>query len=146
MAHMIEINDSHDGLLTVTLPMLLHQIGLYGANLNWSILYLSATGDLGEDKSIVDLEDNISSSPNGFCLEWQELNELADRFDQIFDILIVGSVSESSIQKYTDDEDLHLNYPVVLDLFDGAYWRVYSEDESLIEKLADKFTDVKLSK
>lgn len=146
MAHMIEISDSYNGLLTVTLPMLLNEIGAEGANLSWSILYLSATGDLGEDKSMVDFEDNISSSPNGVCLEWQELNDLADKFDQIFDTLIVGSVSKNSIQKYADDEDLYLNYPVVLDLFDGAYWRVYSEGESLIEKLADKFTDIKLSR
>lgn len=146
MAHMIEVSDSRNGLLTVTLPMLLNEVGAAGANLNWSLFYLSATGDLGEDKSIVDFEENISNSPNGFCLEWLELNDLAGKFDQIFDTLIVGSIDKDSIRKYADDEDLYLNYPVVLDLFDGAYWRVYSEDESLIKKLADKFVDIKLSR
>lgn len=146
MAHMIDISDSHNGLLTVTLPMLLNEVGAEGANLNWSLLHLSATGDLGKGKSIVDFEDNISNSPNGFCLEWHELNDLADKFDQIFDTLIIGSVSKGSIHKYTHDEDLYLKYTVVFDLFDGAYWRVYSEDESLIEKLADKFVDIKISR
>jgi hypothetical protein len=146
MAHMIEIADSHNGLLTVTLPMLLDEIGAEGANLNWSFLYLSATGDLGEGKSIVDFEDNISNSSNGFCLEWQELNSLSHKFEQVFDTLIIGSVSKNSIQKYTDDEDLYSNYAVVLDLFDGAYWRVYSENESLIKNLGNKFFDIKFSR
>ncbi len=146
MAHMIEINDSHNGLLTVTLPMLLSEINKDFSYLSWSLLYLSATGDLGKDRSIVDLEDSISSSPDGFCLEWEELSDIADKFDQVFDTLIVGSTSKGSIQKYENDEDLYLNYSIVLDLFDGAYWRVYSEDESLIKKLADKFSDIKLSR
>ncbi len=146
MAHMIEISDSQNGLLTVTLPMILNEIGAESINLTWSLLYLSATGNLGEDKSIVDFEDDISSSPNGFCLEWKELNDLADKFDQIFDILIIGTDSKDAIQKYTNDDDLYLNYPVVLDLFDGAYWRIYSEDEAFIERLADKFIDIKLSR
>ncbi|MDO6708980.1 hypothetical protein [Photobacterium sp. 1_MG-2023] len=98
MTHMIEISDSSNGLLTVTLPMILNKIGVDGASLSWSLLYLSATGDLGEDKSIVDFEDSISDSPNGFCLEWQELNDLSHNFDQIFDTLIVGSTSKESIK------------------------------------------------
>ena len=146
MAHMIEISDDCNGLLAVTLPMLLDEVGAEGANLNWSLLYLSATGNLGEGKSIVDFEDNISNSPNGFCLNWPELNSLAGKFDQLFDVLIVASVDKDSIRKYTDDEDLYLNYPVVLDLFDGAYWKVYSENEALIERLANKFVDIKLSR
>lgn len=146
MAHMIEISDSQNGLLTVTLPMILSEIGAESTNLTWSLLYLSATGNLGKDKSIVDFEDNISNSPNGFCLEWKELNNLAGKFDQIFDILIIGADSKDAIQKYANDDDLYLNYPVVLDLFDSAYWRIYSEDETFIERLTDKFVDIKLSR
>jgi hypothetical protein len=109
-------------------------------------LYLSATGDLGEDKSIVDFEEHISDSSNGFCLGWQELNNLSHKFDQIFDTLIVGSTSKESIKRYADDEDLYSNYAVVLDLLDGAYWRVYATDESIIERLSAKFSDIKLSR
>lgn len=146
MAHMIEISDSCNGLLTVTLPMLLAELGMDGANLSWSILYLSATGDLGEGESIVDFEDYISNSPDGFCLGWRELNDLSAKFDQIFDMLIAGASDKGSIKKYTNEEDLYSNYEVVLDLFDGAYWKVYAEDEALIDRLAKKFTEIKISK
>ena len=68
MAHMIEINDSRDGVLSATLPMILNEIGEQGSNLHWSFLYLYATGDLGELGSIPDLEEKISNSPVGFVL------------------------------------------------------------------------------
>ena len=45
------------------------------------------------------------------------------KFDQMLDTLIVGSLKRDSIKKYKDDEELYSNYKVVLDLFDGAYWR-----------------------
>ena len=146
MSHMIEIKDSKDGLLTVTLPMLLQEIGLRGENLHWSIFYLYATGDLGEDKSMVDFEESISNSPNGLCLGWHELNELSVKFDQMFDTVIVGSSDKAAIKKIKDDEELYSKYSVVLDLFDGAYWRVYADDETIIESLANRFSDVELSR
>jgi hypothetical protein len=143
---MIQISDSSNGLLTATLPMILNGIGADGAKLYWSLLYLSATGDLGDGKSIVDFEDDISASPNGFYLVWQELDELSHKFDQIFDILIVGSTIKESIKKYTNDEDLYSNFPIVIDLFDGAYWRVYASDEEIIRRLSSNFSDIKLSR
>jgi hypothetical protein len=146
MPHMIEIRDSDHGLLAVTLPMLLSEIGLKGSNLHWSLFYLYATGNLGDDKSMVDFEDEISNLPNGFCLSWGELNKLSVKFDQMFDALIIGSSSKDSIKKYDEDEDLYSNYAVVIDLFDGAYWRVYAEDEHLIGNLANRFSDIELSR
>lgn len=146
MAHMVEINDSKDGLLTVTLPMLLDEISPSGEKLHWSIFYLSATGDLGDDRSIVDFENEISDSDKGFFLSWNELKTLSVKFDQVFDTLIVGAANKEDIKKYDDDEKLYSNFDVVLDLFDGAYWRVYSEDDSIIKKMANKFSEVKLSR
>ena len=62
MTHMIEINDSKNNLLTVELYTILDEIGDKGSALHWSIFYLWATGDLGDGKSIVDLEEQISKS------------------------------------------------------------------------------------
>ena len=146
MAHMIEIKDNSAGLLTVTLPMILNDIGEKGANFNWSFLYLSATGNLGENLSMVDFEKSILDSPSGFCLDWWKLNDISHKFDQVFDALIVASINKESIRKYADEDELYLNYVVVLDLFDGAYWRVYAADESIIESLSAKFSDIKLSR
>lgn len=142
MSHMIEISDSQDGLL----PTLLKELGSEGLKLNWALLYLYATGDLGENKSIIDFENDIEKSPHGFCLSWQELNQLANKLDQVFDILIVGAISTDMIRKYKEDKDLYLNSYIVFELIDGSCWEVYSEDTSFIEKLAARFIDVKLSK
>lgn len=146
MAHIVEINDSKDGLLAVTLPMLLDEISSRGEKLHWSIFYLSATGDLGDDRSIVDFEDEISDSDKGFLLSWDELKALSIKFDQIFDTLIIGAANKEDIKKYDDDEKLYSKFDIVLDLFDGAYWQVYSKDESVIDKMANKFSKVKLSR
>lgn len=144
MVHMIEINDSKNGLLTVTLPMILEEISSSGEKLHWSIFYLYAIGDLGAGKSIMDLENEISDSDRGFFLSWNELKSLSAKFDQVFDVVIIGAKNKKDIKKYDNDEKLYLNFDVVLDLFDGAYWRVYSEDKSIIKKMANKFSDVQL--
>jgi len=145
MAHIIEINDAKNGVLVPALPKLIYEIGSKGNGLYWSIFYLYATGDIGENKSIVDFEEEIINSSNGYCLSWEELKDLSGRFDQIFDVLIVGAPCKKAIKKHDKEEDLLSNCSIVIDLFDGACWKVYSEDESVIGQLENAFFDTKLS-
>lgn len=141
MAHMIDIKDSRNGALTATLSDILEAIGPTGKNLVWSIFHLWAVGDLGEGKDMVEFEQEISAAPNGFLLNLRKLNELSHKFDQIIDTVIVGALHRDSITKCQDEHKLYSMHDLVLDLFDGAYWRVYAKDESVIDELSRKFLD-----
>ena len=144
MTSTIEINDSKNGILSVELQDLLNEIGAKGETLNWALFYLYATGDLGDDKSMGDFEDEISDSKNGLLISWEELKSLSLKFDQIYDTLIVGNLDKEAIKKCDNDEELYSKFDVVLDLFDGAYWRVHSKYKGILKRMLGKFTDTKV--
>lgn len=143
MNKLIDIEDSENGLLTVTLTTLLNQIGPIGERLHWSIFYLYATGDLGEGQCIVELEEKVSNLEQGLILSWSELNELATKFDQMFDIIVVASADQNSITRCDNDKELYSKHLIVIELFDGAYWRIYAEDEDIVKNLETQFNETK---
>jgi hypothetical protein len=133
-----EIKIDYDQQLKPTLPSLLKEIESFGKNLTWTILDLWATGDLGEGKSILDLEKNIKTSETGMILNWDELCELSNKFYQVIEIRFAGSTNINLIER----KDIHNNFSsseIYIDLTDGYSWEIHTKNQALIEHLKNIF-------
>lgn len=104
----------------------------------WSILDLEAIGDISTiwQRGILDLEANIKYLPQGLILSWQMLVQLAQKFDQVINTVIVGCQKVSKIPSLEPNVDLDEPCEIVLELIDSSVWRIYTKDKLLSAKLA----------
>ncbi len=138
----IRIQDlTESGYVAVELPDILKEVQ-NGDSFHWSILCLEASGNLGEGKSIVEFENEISDSKNGLFISWDDLNILSKKFHQIIDMVLIGCKNEISLQRYKTDQEMYEACDIVIDMFDSSYWKIFSKDEKFIDRLAAKFKDV----
>jgi hypothetical protein len=99
----------------------------------WSILDLEAIGDISTiwERGILDLEVNIKYLPQGLILSWQMLVQLAQKFDQVINTVIVGCQKVSKIPSLEPNVNLDEPCEIVLELIDSSVWRIYTKDELL---------------
>jgi len=119
--------------------------GLEGDSLKWSLLSLWATGDLGEGKSIPDLENTIAESPRGILLSFDELKKLSGCFDQVMDTLIIGCSSLENIARYDNEQEMFAACDVVIEMDDSTSWIIHSHDRKLIEQITSKFKNSEIA-
>lgn len=125
----------------VTLPMILERFSEEGQKLSWSILNLDASGDLGEDKPIPEFESFILKSPQGYPLEWDELCDMAARFEQVIGLLLIGCKNKETILGFTEvfrDVDLS-NCEIIIYIDDGEFVSIEAKDEKIIERVEKCF-------
>lgn len=140
MVYGIQINDKDNGVVSVSLLDILNCFE--GKDLFWSILYLYSRGDLGEGKSIPEFEDAIEQSEKGILFTWLDLKELAGKFHEVWDLVLIGCQNQSNIRRYKSDEEMFANCEVVIEMVDSSYWLVHSHDENLIKKISGSFQEV----
>jgi hypothetical protein len=138
----IRILDNKNGVVSVKLPDILDE-KLNGDSLYWSILFLEASGHLGENKSILEFCKQINKSQNGLILQWSELKSLAYKFFQVIDIIILGCKDSNLLHRYDDDQEMYESCDIFIEMFDSWFWQVFSKDKQLIDRLASKFKDIK---
>jgi hypothetical protein len=124
--------------------MLLDDIGAIGNDYLWSILELEAEGDLGDTQTYIDI-DNAIKHQNGYCLTWDRLKELASKFDQVINTIIVASKDINFIAAHKNDFDnMYKNFPLVIAILDGDFWEVSTSDDNLIKKFKSKYEHVEI--
>jgi len=135
MFYELKIFDIHNNI--VSLSDILNNFK--GEHLHWSLLYLWATGDLGEGKSIIDLEETIANSPKGLSLSFIELKKLSNCFYQVIDTIIIGCTKIDDIRRYDTDEEMYYKCEIVIEMVDSSYWLIYSKNKEQIKQFARKF-------
>lgn len=138
----IRILDKENRVVCVTLPDILKEIH-NGNSFHWSILYLYASGDLGENKSIVDFSDTLNKSEKGLYINWDDLNLLSNKFWEIIDIIIIGCKDEKQLHRYENDQMMYETCDIVIEFVDSGFWQIFTNDEDLIKRLAKKFKDIR---
>ena len=145
MPGMIEIRDKDtQGVLVVELSDLLELLAAEGPLLAWAILDLYATGDLGDDRSMLDLERQIAESPTGLRLSWDELGALASAFTQVIDGVFVGCRDAASIPPLHSKAELYARCEIVLEAVDSTLWAVYARDDRVLRRLRGAFHDIQM--
>lgn len=139
----IRIEDcKENGVISVQLTDILEEI--YDGDLfYWSILYLYSVGHLGEGKSLPEFEKQIFDSENGFFISWMELNALAKKFYQVYDITLIACSNKEFLKRYTNDLEMYETCDICIEMVDSSYWEVFSKNENLIARLAAKFKNIK---
>ena len=138
----IRILDSKDNYVYVKLTDILEEIN-NGNLFHWSILYLEADGDFEDVISTHICEEQIRVSEKGFFITWEELNVLSKNFDQVIDIVLLGCKDENLLHRYENDQEKYETCDITIEMVDSCYWEVFSKDESLINRLAAKFKEIK---
>src|ERR1700733_15163017 len=138
----IRISNKERRVVIVNLPDILIEIN-NGKKYFWSILYLYACADLGENKSISEFEKQINESENGLLIDWDELNSIGNKFYQIYDIIIIASKDTTFLHRYQNDQEMYETCDIVIEMIDCGFWQVLSKDIDLINRLASKFKDIK---
>lgn len=133
----------HDGkeILDVTPKEILTLIP-DGKNLNWAILFLEATGDLGE-KKWAEL-DSAHTLEKGYWIAWKDLVSTCNKFWQVIDITIIGCKDKENLKQYKKDIDMYESCDIVIEIIDGGYCEVFSKDHDLINRLAKSYNDIEL--
>lgn len=141
----IRIKDiSSNNVVSVELSDILKEI-IDGNSLCWSILYIDALERLGGIRGSLTyevLERECNQSEKGFSINWSDLNELSKEFNQIIDIILVGCRDINLIKRYEVDQEMYESCDIYIEMHDSCFWEVFSNDESLINRLVAKFKDV----
>lgn len=147
MKNILQINDSDssDSYIIVSLKDILDALPTEYENFYWSLFEIEAIGDLGEDRSMPEFEDEVLEQPSGMPFNWQELNELAEKLDDIINIIITGN-QEKKLKSYKGEHDLIQSSDILIEFFDSTYWRIYSSDKKVLNEIAKSFSDTKLLK
>lgn len=138
----IRILDDIDNVISVKFFDILKEIE-NGNSYHWAILFLWGVGDLGEDKSMVEFENQINHSERGLFISWDDMCTLSTKFHQIIDILIIGCVDKNLLRRYENDQEMYETCDIVIEMFDSSFWGVFSKNDNLIDRLAVKFKEVK---
>ena len=110
-----------------------------GDEFYWSILGLWMTGDLGLGQSVLDLENRIKNLENGLFISWEDLNDLAKKIWQTIEISVIGCKDKKLLLRYEDDQEMYETCDIVIQMIDSSYWEIFSKDERLVNRLAEKF-------
>ncbi len=129
--------DKKNGFLSFDLIDVLQQLD--GSSLHWSILELEASGDLGEGKSILDLEATIRESPHGLLISWDDLVVLASKLHQVVWGLIIGSSDPTALKNYPSEMEASRNCDIVIYMFDSSYCDVYARDTASLDRILERF-------
>lgn len=135
----IEIQDSENGVLTVTLKRILDALGSSISTLHWRLLSLWAVGELPGERSILAYEQLAESSEYGLELSWPELTLMADNVSQIIDSVFVAfraPVEPGLLSRREKDAVL------VIEAIDSTFWRVSSQSIENINQIEQCFFDV----
>lgn len=137
----IKISDGKE-ILEVKLNDILDQLP-NGAQYYWSILFLDGMPYPNLAQSIVKYEDSIHKSKDGILIEWSDLLQLQNKYSQIYEATILGSANKSNLHHYDDENTMQDSCDFVINLIDCSFWEVYSKDQKLIDRLKNKFKEVK---
>ena len=137
----IRVVDKENGHICVNLSDILKEIS-EGDSYFWSILYLYAFGYKGDMASKIS-EDKINKSERGVLITWKDLNFFSLQYDQFIDATIIGCKDQTILKRYPEQE-MYETCDIVIVMFDSSYWEIFSKDESLINRLANKFKEVEL--
>ena len=138
----IRILDNKNEIVSVKLLDILDVIS-YGELFNWAILYSYVILKPNQRINILELEEKINNSKNGYKVSWEKLKQLAEKIHQEIDIIIIGCKNKENLHKYREDQEMYESCDIVIEMIDSGYWEVFSKDKTLIDKLAKKFKDTK---
>jgi hypothetical protein len=143
MGQTIEIRDTDaGGVLTVQLRDILSVMPPEFRHRDWQVYELRATGNLGNSRSLPDLESRVETSAQGIVFSWNELWELSDKLDQVIDAIVILPRKVPLVFKAKDIQKIRDESDVMIEAVDSTFWRVFSRDEKVLNALRGRYKAV----
>lgn len=140
--NIVEIMDTdNDGILAVQLVTVLERLATSNSNvttLEWCLLELEATGDLGPQWDWVSLNTAIDSSRQGLVLKWGDLYALAGKIIQTINALIIGKKKDVTLQKSNWSQACE----IAVEFIDSSVCRVSTGNPNVVAALQDSYRKV----
>ena len=105
-----------------------------GEKYNWSMLYIEAKGNLG-DQSMIEFEKKIYNSEKGVAMNWKEVIDISSKIEDTVDLLLIGCKDVRTINKFENDKDMYQKCDVVIEMIDSSYWLIHSNNEDIINNI-----------
>jgi hypothetical protein len=139
----IQIRDPQGGYLSFDLREILANLNSIGPTLKWYILTLEVQSHPNSGFSVLELEKEISKSPNGKLMTWKQLCELASQLVQTLNCVIVG-ISPETEPPSLPLEETYRGDRIIIAAFDSSHWTVCVPTQDLTQKLQAAFRDTRL--
>ena len=140
--------DNTDIQKEITLPNILGELNQEGKLLMWSLLELEAVGNLGEDKSIPEFQNQIMKTREGFLLNWDELWDLSNKFSLVINCILIACKNKQAIldltKKYKDTKDILPNCEIAIEINDGEFLNFYAKEKNVSTKITKRFGSLPL--
>lgn len=145
MKKIIQIDDSCNDVLTVNLKDILNLLPTKYRTYCWSLFEIEAAGSLSEERPMPEFENEVLSYPSGMPFSWIELSDFSNKLESIINITIAGN-QNSTIKPYEGEHELIQSSEILIEFFDSSYWRIYTADREVLEKIKISFSDTKILK
>lgn len=130
MIYALKVKGSSPKILSVSLKEVLDCVS-NSENIQWSILWLTAVGNL-EPESVIAIEERANQSANGLEVSWPFLLEFAEKVSQIIEIILLGNTSPEQLHRYENDNEMYSSCDYILELIDSSYWLLHSKNAEFI--------------
>lgn len=143
----IIIEDERNGIISVKLSRILEEIE-NGDSFYWDIFWIWAIGDI-ENPALYgfhqqDYQEEINRLSDGFMISWEQLLLFSKEVVQIINIIVLGSKDPALLKNYETEDEMYNNCNIFIGMYDGSFWKIFSKDGKLIDRLAEKFNDIVL--
>lgn len=113
---------------------------------HWTMLeFYGGVGDLSPMTNILELEKQVLEAPYGVDFSWKDLEEIANKLEDALDIIVVANERKKINGSVDILDEYHRTNDITFELFDRCFWIVSSNSESLIQRIKNRFYDVKPS-
>jgi hypothetical protein len=101
--------------------------------LKWKLMFLEGTYN---DREVLPLETQVNSSEYGVALSYQQVKELSNRVNDLWNLLLVGQFEKNNVvRKGDEDAEIFDSSDVVIEYFDSSYWTITSSNIVFIESV-----------
>lgn len=140
----IEIHGLNVAVLSVTLRDILEVLksGIQQP-FYWKLLLIEATSNKGFLGSILEYEKKIELAKDGTSYEIEDLMNLSDQLDQIYNLTLIGDPELTNLRRYKEEDLMYESCFITIELIDSSYWEIYCNSESISNLVLEKLPGAK---
>ena len=134
----IRIYDHENHIIVLELTDILDEINNFN-EFCWCVLYSDITPKTESVKFVMGIQEETDKSRDGIIIPWKRLRDFSNGIFQSIDLGIIACKDKALLHRYEDDQEMYETCDIVIEMIDSGYWEVFSKDEQLINRLAEKF-------
>lgn len=103
-------------------------------DIKWAVLWIYG---LYGNQHTLDKEKSINKNKTPLFVSTKQLIELENNYGQLIEILIVGDEDSENLRTYDNDIDMKNNCSVIIELIDGSFWSVMTDEKYITDSFHD---------